>query len=185
MTAPVLTESLHLYHYYEGRLGPFRNLSDLAVEEAEAVLTAIRQANRTFAAQRAPDYLTVRRALEDRVRALFIAKGGAPRRVRPHYFTVGACPWLLDWYVEGCVLRLPLSDITPEIISFTYGDTFPAMRLQDGRPHRGQVYTVTELPALIERYGLPQQWNPAGQAGPDRYVEAQLWDDQPVQPFLE
>jgi len=52
-------DSLHLYHYYERRLGPFRNLSDLPPTEAEALLTAIRQAGQTFAAKRAADYLTV------------------------------------------------------------------------------------------------------------------------------
>ena len=63
-------EPLYLYHYYERRHGPFRNLSDLPPLEAETVLAAIRQAGQTFAAQRTADYLTIRRDLEDRVRAL-------------------------------------------------------------------------------------------------------------------
>lgn len=173
-------EPLYLYHYYEQQHGPFRNLSDLPLVKAEVVLAAIRQAGQTFAAKRTADYLTIRWELEERVRALFIAKGGQPRRGRPHYFTVGACPWLLDWYVDGCALSLPLGTIPHDTISFTYGDTFPAMRLQDGRPYRGQVYTLAELPALIAEFGLPQEWNPDGKAGPDRYIEAQLWDDRPL-----
>ena len=183
MTGTPALNSLHLYHYYECHLGPFRNLSDLPPEEAEAVLNGIRQADQTFAAKRAADYLTVRRELEERVRRLFVAKGGHPQRARPHYLTVGACPWLLAWYVAGCAVTIPLAGVAADTISFTYGDTFPALRLQDGRPYRGQVYTVAELPVLLAEYGLPQEWNPAGQSGPDRYIEAQLWDDRPLLDF--
>jgi hypothetical protein len=185
MLAGTLLQSLQLYHYYECRRGPFDNLSDLPFVEAEQILTAIRQAGQTFASKRAPDYLAIRRDLEARVRHLFEAKGGRPRRARPHYMTVGACPWLREWYVQGCELSIPLSSFAPDVISFTYGDTFPALRLQDGRPYRGQVYTLAELSALIQQHGLPQEWNRDGQYGPERYIEAQVWDDTPLQLYLQ
>jgi hypothetical protein len=178
-TAPLL-----LYHYYERCRGPFVNLSDLPPDEAEQVLDSIRRAGRTFAGKRAPDYLTVRRDLEARVRVLFEARGGKPLRARPHYMTVGACPWLLEWYEQGCELCIPLSTFAPEQISFTYGDTFPAMRFQDGRPYRGQVYILEDLAGWIEQYGFPQEWNPDGRHGPERYIEAQIWDDTPLLPYV-
>jgi len=181
MCAETLLQSLHLYHYYEGCRGPFLNLSDLPFAEAEQILATIRQAGQTFASKRAPDYLAIRFDLEERVRRLFEAKGGRPRRARPHYMTVGACPWLREWYVQGRELSIPLSAFAPDVISFTYGDTFPALRLHDGRPYRGLVYTLAELPALIEQYGLPQDWNPDGHCGPERYIEAQVWEDVPLQ----
>jgi hypothetical protein len=58
-----------LSHYYEAADGPFRNLSDLPMAEAEGILQKIRQgpAGR-FAGQRSADYLVVRRDLENRVR---------------------------------------------------------------------------------------------------------------------
>ncbi len=174
-----------LSHYYEAADGPFRNLSDLAFSEAEGVLHKIREGDEgRFASQRAADYLAVRRDIEDCVRQLFIAKAGRPRRRRPHYLVVGSCPWLLTWYPHGCELRIPVAAFDAGILSFTYGDTFPAMRCQDGRPYRGQVYTLAELPGLIERYGLPQEWNPDGQHGPDRYIEAQVWANEPLLPYL-
>lgn len=169
-----------LTHYYDATSGPFRNLSDLPLAEAEVVLEQIRQAGRGFASQRADDYLTVRRQLEERVRASFIAKGGQPQRVRPHYLVVGSCPWLLQWYPQGCELRIALAAFNAWTVSFTYGDTFPAMRYQDGKPYRGQVYTLAELPTLIAQYGLPQTWNAEGTHGPERYIEAQLWADSPI-----
>lgn len=101
-------------------------------------------------------------------------------RERPHYFTLGPCPWLLEWYREGRALRVPLADLDPATVSFTYGDTFPAMRYGDGKPYRGQVYILGALPALVAEHGLPQTRNPDGALGPDRYIEAQVWDDAPL-----
>ena len=173
-----------LTHYYEAENGPFFNLSDLPMTDAEAVLQAIRQKGATFASQRREDYLTVRHGLETLVRDKFCQKGGLPVRQRPHYFVLGACPWLLTWYRKGGEVRIPLAEFPAGIISFTYGDTFPAMRYDDGKPYRKQVYTLAEMPGLVEQFGLPQDWNADGKLGPDRYIEAQVWDDGPLQLHL-
>lgn len=169
-----------LSHYYEAAIGPFVNLSDLPPAEAEALQSQLRQQNETFAGKRDTGYLAIRRKLETRVRQLFCRKGGRPVRQRPHYMILGACPWLETWYTDGRELRIPLARFSADIISFTYGDTFPAMRYQDGKPYRGQVFTLDELPALVKSFGLPQDRNPNGALGPDRYIEAQIWDDAPL-----
>jgi hypothetical protein len=70
------------------------------------------------------------------------------------------------------------------MVSFTYGDSFPAMRFRDGKPYRGLAYTLAEIPGLIEQFGLPQDWNPDRKFDPERYIEAQLWSDEPVWEFL-
>lgn len=170
----------YLYHYYDESTGPFRNLSDLSPEEAENVLADIRRSKRGFASRRSPDYLVIRRALELKAREAFIAKGGRPLRQHPHCMTLGSCPWLLDWYPKGMELRIPLTAFAADKISFTYGDLFPAMRVQDGKPYRGQVYTVDEIGRIVEIFGLPQHWNPEGALGPERYIEVQIWDDAPL-----
>ena len=166
-----------LYHYYEFKIGPFVNLSDLSIEEAEKIQSGIRREGAVFASKRSSDYLVDRRELEDKIRNLFIYKGGKPLRERPHYMTLGSCPWLIEWYVDGRELSIPLSDFSKEVISFTYGDTFPAMRYKDGKPYRGMVYTLDEIADVVNRYGLPQMWNSDGSKGPDRYIEAQIWTD--------
>lgn len=173
-----------LYHYYECSRGPFRNLSDLALAEAEAVLDGIRLRGDGFASQRKADYLTIRRELEALVRARFIEKGGQPLRTHPHYMILGECDWVKGWYKEGCEIHIPLDTVSADCVSFTYGDTFPAMRYPDGKPYRRQVYTLAELPELVERYGLPQNCNPDGSKGPDRYIEAQIWNDTPLSLYL-
>lgn len=169
----------YLYHYYDESTGPFRNLSDLPPESAEAVLQDIRASNTGFASRRPPDYLQIRRGLEARARELFIAKGGRPVRQQPHYMTFGSCPWLLEWYPRGTSLAIPVAAFSPGKISFTYGDLFPAMRYLDGKAYREQVYTLEEIPGVIREYGLPQDWNADGAFGPERYIEVQVWEEPP------
>ena len=77
-----------------------------------------------------------------------------------------------------------LDRFDPTGISFTYGDLFPALRLAGQRPYWGQVFTVEEIGALIDQYGLPQEWNADGAQGPERYIEAQIWDDAPLTEYL-
>jgi hypothetical protein len=167
-----------LYHYYEKRRGPFRNLSSLSPEEAARVTAELRSEGTTFAAGRSDDYMLVRRELERRARNLFIAKGGLPVNDYPHYMTLGPCGWVGSWYNEGQALSIPLDEFKEQSISFTYGDLFPAMRYQDGKPYRGQVYTKTEIKQVIAQFGLPQEWNEDGSNGPERYIEVQIWDDE-------
>jgi hypothetical protein len=172
-----------LSHYYEKANGPFRNLSDLPREQAEEIMVAIRKMGNSFASKRTSDYLAIREELEARVRQLFIAKGGQPKRMRPHSMILGKSRWLKSWYQHGEEICIPLAQFAPDSVSFTYGDLFPSMRYQDGKPYRGQVYLMAELEGLIRQFGLPQDWNADGQSGPDRYIEAQVWDDFPLQAF--
>lgn len=169
----------YLFHYYDESTGPFRNLSDLSPESAETVLQVIREQSKGFASQRSADYLQIRRSLEQRAREQFIAKGGKPVRRHPHYMTLGRCPWLQQWYPQGMELNIPVAAFNPERISFTYGDLFPTMRYADGKPYRGQVYTLKEILEVVREYGLPQKWNAAGDSGPERYVEVQIWEEPP------
>jgi hypothetical protein len=173
-----------LSHYYERADGPFSNLSMLPLEQAERILEEIRRNGNRFASQRANDYLTKRLELEIKIKQQFEEKGGKPNLSRPHYMILGTCPWLKGWYVDGQELQIKLASIPKECISFTYGDSFPAMNYKDGKPYRGQVYTLNELGKIIQRYGLPQEWNPDGKGGPERYIEAQVWDDAPLKEYL-
>lgn len=81
---------------------------------------------------------------------------------------------------EGQELSISLNEFESWAVSFTYGDLFPAMRYQDGKPYRGQIYTIHEIVDVIQEFGLPQQWNAAGEKGPERYIEAQVWDEVPL-----
>lgn len=173
-----------LSHYYEGADGPFSNLSTLPLEQAEQILAEIRRNGNRFASQRSGDYLKKRLELEIKIRQCFEEKGGKPKLARPHYMILGICPWLKQWYVDGQELQIKLVSFPKECVSFTYGDSFPAMNYQDGKPYRGQVYILSELREIVQSYGLPQEWNPDGKGGPERYIEAQIWDDAPLKEYL-
>ena len=168
-----------LYHYYERRKGPFLNLSDLPIAEAQRVLDTLKAESTVMASQRYDGYLERRIELEQLARRLFIDKGGKPKRVVPHTMTVGPCDWLETWYEEPAHVRLPLSAFAPGTLSFTYGDLFPTFspRVTDGREYRRTIYTLEEISGIIEKYGLPQDWNNDGAFGPERYVEVQVWDE--------
>jgi hypothetical protein len=111
---------------------------------------------------------------------LFVAKNGQPQRDTPHYMILGACDWVKSWYANEREVRVPLTAFDPCTVSLTVGDSFPAMRYGDGKPWRGQVYTLDDLPEIVRLYGLPQDWNLDGKRGPDRYIEAQVWSDEPL-----
>ena len=93
-----------LYHYFDKKTGPFRNLSDLSEEEAYKVLLSIKaEKPETMCAKRQDSYVADRRRFEAILRTEFRKK-----------------------------------------------------------------------------YGLPQDWNPDGKYGPERYVEAHVWSDRGI-----
>jgi hypothetical protein len=180
----MIHKSLYLYHYYEDERGPFRNLSSLNHDEASHVMDKIRMEGQIFASQRSSNYLNIRRQLEAKAREMFISKGGSPAHSYPHYMTIGKCNWIKEWYKCGKELRIHIDEFDPEHISFTYGDLFPTMRYQDGKPYRGVVYTKQEIMKVIEQFGFPQEWNKDGKLGPERYIEVQVWDDRKLASFF-
>lgn len=113
-----------LTHYYETAWGPFLNLSDISLEEAELVRQRIRLENNRFSSRWQPEYLLIRRELEDRIGDLFIAKGGQPQRERPHYMMVVClCPWVQACYGISREARIPIASFSPAAVSLTYGDS--------------------------------------------------------------
>ncbi|MCL6603670.1 MAG: hypothetical protein K6T94_12405 [Paenibacillus sp.] len=177
--------NFYLYHYYEEKTGPFRNLSALSPDMADQLMHKFKSEGVVFASQRPDDYLTIRRDLEARARDLFIQKGGKPLHLYPHYLTLGPCSWIKKWYTEGRELKIHIDEFDPEHISFTYGDLFPAMRFKDGKPYRGILYTKHEIIKIIEKYGFPQDWNVDGKLGPERYIEVQIWDDKNLLKYID
>jgi hypothetical protein len=43
---------------------------------------------------------------------------------------------------------------------------------------------VEEIREVIRQYGMPGEWNPDGSRGPERYIEAQVWDEEPLRSWL-
>jgi hypothetical protein len=176
---------LYLYHYFDASIGPFKNLSDLNPEEAEQVLANIKEKRPdSQSAKRHPSYVQDRRYYETLLREDFTKKGGVIRRNVPHYMVVGHSPWLTTWYENSSFLKIPISEFDLTTVSFTYGDSHPVFsprpNSMDGKEYRKKIYLYHEILVLIEKYGLPQTWNDNGKQGPERYIEAHVWSDEPV-----
>jgi hypothetical protein len=176
---------LFLYHYYDRSVGPFRNLSDLPRKDAEAILSAIKlEKPQTQCAKRDEDYLFRRRMYEDILRKEFAKKGGRIEREAPHYMVVEHSPWLSSWFENSAFVKIPIEEFDLSTLSFTYGDSHPTFspypRDDDYREYRRKLYTYDEIIRVIERYGLPQDWNNHGKNGPERYVEAHIWSDSTI-----
>ncbi|MBQ8312415.1 MAG: hypothetical protein IJX84_04335 [Clostridia bacterium] len=177
---------MDLYHYFEKGTPPFRNLSDLPLEEADAVLNAIRASKpQVQCAARQPSYNADRRYYEDILRREFIKKGGLLQRAVPHYMTVEHSPWLSTWYTECDYIRIPIEEFDLRTLSFTYGDSHPTFspRVTDKKEYRKKLYTYDEILQIIAKYGLPQHWNNDGRFGPERYIEVHVWSDETISRF--
>ena len=91
-------------------------------------------------------------------------------------------PWLSTWYEDGSFIKIPIEEFDTRTISFTYGDSMPTFspKVNDGREYRKKCYTYEEILKIIEKCGLPQDWNRDGRYGPERYIEAHVWSDETI-----
>jgi hypothetical protein len=81
-------------------------------------------------------------------------------------------------------LTLPLSALPAAATTFTLLDSFSAMGFaaqfgypDDAEPHERQVYLLHELDDAVTTHGLPSGTD-------ERYIEVQLWDDEPVRSWV-
>lgn len=178
---------MYLYHYYDKTVGPFRSLSDVSVEQAKSVLESIKTAKpNSQCAQRHDKYIEYRRNCERILRTEFSKKGGKILRSAPHYMVVEHSPWLSSWYENCAFIKIAVEEFDTDTLSFTYGDSMPTFsdRINDGKEYRKKLYTYDEILKVIEKYGLPQDWNDDGQYGPERYIEVHVWSDETVNAYI-
>ena len=177
---------MHLYHYYDREIGPFVNLSDLPINEAVALLEAIKEnkPNVQSASRQPAAYVARRHEIETILKTEFAKKGGVIRRKAPHYMVVEHSPWLTTWFENSAVIKIPIEEFDLRTVSFTYGDAFPVFsnnqHKMDDKEYRRKLYTYDEVLDIIDKHGLPQDWNEDGAHGPSRYIEAQVWCDEVV-----
>ncbi|MDR2649617.1 MAG: hypothetical protein LBB94_07870 [Clostridiales bacterium] len=179
---------MFLYHYYDKKIGPFVNLSELPIEEANAVLRRIKiEKPNVQSAQRNSEYMFRRRMYEDIIKKEFLKKGGVVKRNSPHYMVVEHSPWLSTWFENSDFIKISLEDFDLSTVSFTYGDSHPTFspwpRDDDWKEYRRRLYVFDEIVDVIQKYGLPQDWNNDGKHGPERYVEAHIWSDETINKY--
>jgi len=102
---------------------------------------------------------------------------------------VESCAWFAEWFENCACISIPIEAFDLRTVSFTYGDSHPTFsprpRADDWKEYRRQLYTYDEIVKLIEKYGMPQAWNEDGRHGPERYVEAHIWSDEPIHRYIK
>ncbi len=186
-------------HYHLPDRDPFLNLSDLADESVEEVLTSLDAVAEAGSSERrfGPRYMKLRRRTEELLRKRFIGVGGRPVRQSPHYFVLGESEWFRGLYREAREVRIPLSVVPTHHVSLTYPDSVTSMGLLTEfgihvtrQPYHGQVYRIEELAGLVDRYGIPRGARPPSYQGHqfkdfEHYIEVQVWADDTVKSLLE
>lgn len=179
---------MYLYHYYDRAVGPFKNLSDISVEEAKRILDEIKRSKPDVqCAKRQLTYIEDRLHYEEILREKFFKKGGIIKRQVPHYMVVEQSTWLSTWYQECAYITIPIEEFDLTTVSFTYGDSHPTFspRITDNKEYRKKLYLYDEIVEVIDRYGLPQDWNNDGKFGPERYIEAHIWSNETIQKYIK
>ena len=179
---------IYLYHYFDKKIGSYVNLSDIPMDEAKAVLNEIKETKPGVqSAKRHPEYMEDRYNYEEILRTEFTIKGGIITRKSPHYMVVEQSLWLSTWFENSSFIKIPIEEFDLKTISFTYGDSHPTfsprVNKMDGKEYRKKLYTYDEIIIIIEKYGLPQDWNDDGKYGPERYIEAHIWSDDTIDKY--
>ncbi len=101
--------------------------------------------------------------------------------------TVEHSPWLSTWYENSDFIKIPIEEFDIDSLSFIYGDSMPTFseKINAGKEYRKSLYTYNEVLKIIEKYGLPQDWNDDGKLGPERYIEVHIWSDETISKYIK
>jgi hypothetical protein len=166
-------------HYYHHR--PFQTLTRLGPDELSKVLDLLSVRGRLPQRLRSDFYFEQRRRYESLMYDQFVAKGGQPKSRAPVYAVLGeAASWSR---ICPRSVRIPLTAIPPDHISFTYTDSWGTYVDRDlagnpipRKPMDGMLYRMEELDELFRAYGWPGDLSKTpDELGYDPYVEAQIW----------
>lgn len=187
-------------HYHSAEDPPFRNLSEVPEEDRGSVISMLVARRRNLAGFHrifGLKYIPMRLATEEKLRSLFVAAGGRPQRLAPHYFVLGASKWFEGLYPSARKVVISLADLDPATTSITYPDSFVSMRLGPNygvppevlRPYHERAFLLSDLPDLIAKYGIPADQTNAdysnyGKEPFEKYIEVQVWADAPVMKFV-
>jgi hypothetical protein len=139
-------------------------------------------------------YLRDRKQTEQWIREEFSARGGRPRAAYPITMALGSSRWLEasapDPGKHGAI-RIPLAVFDEGDVSFTYPDGMVSFWFGREKPkeyylpeYHGKVFTMTEILAIVEEKGLPEDgWEVNLPDDLSPYIEAQVWNHEPLQAF--
>jgi hypothetical protein len=184
----------YITHYFVRGFEPFRSISDLddaSWQRLCGVLADRRAKDPTYHRRFGPRYRGVRLEAEEELRSRFKLIGGRVERTAPIYFCLGSSEWWRG-FCDHDEIRIELSDVDPETISFTYPDSLTSMGMlarfgihHEAKPYHGKVFGLEQIGEVVREFGIPTGVSPSGyreyhKEGLEIYIEAQLWSDKPI-----
>ena len=180
-----------LTHYYLPDRKPFLNLSSLKEPDLNAVLQELRHKTEMGENKRmfSEWYVAERKISEEHLKKEFKKKGGIIEKEYPHYFVFGESLIQKGLAKNTKEVRIELSQLPLDKISFTYPDSMATMVLKDDglykMPYHGKVFTYSEIIEVVQEFGFPKdEIAKTSKFHFPLYIEAQLWSDTPVMQFL-
>lgn len=181
----------YLTHYYIQGRKPFQTISDLSPQELVDVIDNLNKVAASGNSRRLfPDwYVDERKKIEAYLRCEFIKKGGKPIRDYPLYLCFGSSELFRNVTLNTMEIRVSISDIPDEVISFTFQDSMISMEFKNEyhikKIYHGEVYTKTEIYKLIDKFGFPEDnFEEYKNEKFINYIEAQLWSDEPIKHLI-
>ena len=178
-------------HYHLADRQPFLTLSALRAGKDDAIFENLKDRHKSDPSYRrryGASYLNTRRSIEDKLRQLFMARGGKPRRKYPFYFVLGQSRWFRCLNEDHLEVTISLSSLDPQTTSFTFPDSYVALSNSE-KPYHGKVFLLQELEGVVSKYGMPEDKKPPNyqsywKGDFEKYIEFQIWEDEIVQPFV-
>lgn len=185
----------YLTHYYHKDENPFRTISSLSDDEAMKVIGKY-DPSEALVYRRFKDpikYLKERRTTELWLRDEFIKLGGKPVNKWPYYLVLGRSSYIFDGYNGECrEIKLPMSEIDLEQVSFTYPDSMVSFWLSQRQDeeyyqpkYHGKVFTfdgIKKISADIKHED--NIWEKDKSRAFDFFVEAQIWSDEIIDSYI-
>jgi hypothetical protein len=176
------------YHYYEADKGPFRNICDMSEQEIAVLIETEKDALTAFNRFALGEgFFRLRRIADDLLIEKYTEKFNQKPRARPYYAVLGQFDRTKTMYRDGRSVRVDLSWLSPEAVTFMYPDHFhlvwskglvrPDFAYVD-QPFYDLLFTYTELPEAMLTYRIEERISEATQRDMwvSSYIEAHIWD---------
>ena len=177
-----------LIRYYQKGEYPFMSLNDLPLEEANRIKTEYCRKNNIGDFYAQDDYLMHRREIENWIYNELIRLGGNPVNNVPVYMVLGESPGgkydiRAEIQQNAEEIRIPVSEIDLSAVSFTFPDSMYEFIVDDegnllsaGRTNTPQVYTFRDLPSVVAKYRVYEDY---------RFnIEAQVWNREMLHQYI-
>ncbi len=169
---------LFLVNYRHSGSEPLKSITQLPRDDAFRVAEKLYGQSQCYAHRRfGPDftsYYEYRLKVEQWLYDSFLQLGGKPQTRHPFYFVLQYCDAFCRNFGESVEVRLPLQDIDPSDISFTFGDSMAQMETSAMEPLflRDTLYeSIRSCDNDVDRFL-------ASIRDPYVCIEAQLWTDR-------